>query len=228
MFDKLRRNVRDLGAASTVLYLLDRLLSAASGGRAHVYRYLLVAQPIAAGVAPLRPDARTRVEPAGPEHALASAFPRPAAVIRQRHADGAQCLVASHDEAFAGYLWWQRGHYDEDEVRCRFVLGEPDTSVWDFDVYVEPRFRLGRTMARLWDDAARRWHADGVRWSFSRISAFNAASIASHARMGLKPVGHAVFVVVGPWQLGLFSRPPHVHLALSASARPRVTLRPPA
>lgn len=227
MFDKLRRNLRDLGPANTALYLLNRLLAAASGGRAHVYRYLLVAQPISGSVAPLRPDSRVRIEPAGPDHPLSGSFPRPAEVIRQRFDSGAQCLLASHTGTFAGYIWWQKQRYDEDEVRCRFVLADPQTSVWDFDVYVEPHFRLGRMMARLWDDAARRWHADGVHWSFSRISAFNAASITAHTRLGLKRVGSAVFVVLGRWQLSLFSGRPFVHVGFGSDACPSVLLRPP-
>lgn len=224
MFDKLRRNLRELGLASTLWYGLDRLLRRASGERMRVYRYHLVAQPIAPGLAPLRPDAKTVIEPAGPDHPLAASFPRPASIIALRHAAGAQCLVASHGGRFAGYLWWQRGAYDEDEVRCRFVLGEPAVSVWDFDVYVEPAYRLGRTMARLWDEAARRWHAEGVRWSFSRISAFNAASIAAHARLGLAPLGSVVFIVAGRWQLAIFGRPPYLHAGLGA---PVLTLHPP-
>ncbi len=214
MLDKLRLNIRELGAWNAALYLLDRLLAAASGGHAHLYKYYLVAQPVRSdGVAPLRADTKVRIEPAGPDHPLSRHFPRPAAIIRKRFEQGARCLVASSGGSFAGYLWWQTEHYDEDEVRCLFVLADPKASVWDFDVYVEPRYRLGRMMARLWDEATRRLHAEGVRWSFSRISAFNAGSIASHARLGLRPVGSAVFVVIGRWQLSLFSQRPFVHVA---------------
>ncbi len=215
MFDKLRRIVRELGACNAALYALDRLLAAASGGRAHVYKYHLVAQPVRAdGVAALRTDAKLRIEEAGPNHPLRAHFPRPQHIIEQRFAQGARCLVANSSGSFAGYLWWQTGQYDEDEVRCLFVLADPKASVWDFDVYVEPRYRLGRTMARLWDEATRRLYAEGMRWSFSRISGFNAASIASHARLGLRPVCSAVFVVIGRWQLSLFSRRPFVHIGL--------------
>jgi len=216
MFAKLRRNVRDLGVGNTALYLVDRLLVTASGGRARLYKYHLVAQPLnASGVAPLRADAKLLIEEAHPGHALSGHFPRPAEVIRQRFEQGARCLVARSGDTFAGYLWWRNGHYEEDEVRCQFVLAEPNCSVWDFDVYVEPRYRLGRTMARLWDEATRRWYAKGARWSFSRISGFNASSMASHARLGLRPVGSAVFIVIGRWQLSMFSMQPFVHIGLA-------------
>lgn len=227
MLDKLRRNLRDIGIGATLLYTLDRALAAISGGRAHVYAYLLVAQPIGPALAPMRPDPKVRIEPAGADHEAVAAFPRPAHIIRQRFDAGARCLVALQGGSYAGYLWWQRGHYDEDEVRCRFEMARAEEAVWDFDVYVEPRLRLGRTMARLWDEAARRWHAEGVRWSYSRISAFNAASIASHARLGLRPLGRAVFIVAGGWQLGLFSGPPYVHLSFGTASRPTVVLHPP-
>ena len=108
----------------------------------------------------------------------------------------------------------------------RFVLGEPEVSVWDFDVYVEPRLRLGRTMARLWDEAYRRWYAQGVRWSFSRISAFNSRSMLSHARMGAHRIGMATFLSAGNWQISISSIAPRLHFSTHARSFPEFSLRP--
>ncbi len=219
--------LRSLGTLNGLLYLASRALEGASGGRARIVKYLLVAQPVAVGAA-LRPDANTRIRDCAAGDPLEADFPRPPRVIAARHAAGAQCLVATVKERFAGFLWLQRNRYEEDEVRCSYVLADPASCVWDFDVYVEPAFRNGRTMARLWQAANERLLAEGVRWSCSRISTFNAASLAAHRRLGAQPIGNALFVVIGPLQLALLSGAPFVHLSLTPSQRPRLALRPPA
>lgn len=225
---RLRHTLSTLGPLNGVLYLTDRLLSRLSAGRVRLVIYRVVAQPVGrAGAMPVRAGASSTLEEALPGHAMASAFPRPASVIAMRYANGARCLVAAVKAQFAGYLWWQRERYDEDEVRCRYLLARPEESAWDFDVYVEPRFRLGRTLALLWQAADARMAAEGVRWTFSRISTFNAESLASHARLGAVPVARAAFVVAGPAQLALFDRSPFVHLSLSGSAWPTLAVSPP-
>ena len=129
--------------------------------------------------------------------------------------------------SFGGYIWISRGQHAEDEVRCRYILASPERSAWDFDVYVEPRLRLGRTLARLW------WHVDqalageGVRWCFSRISLFNSGSLAAHQRLGAVRLGTAVFLVLGPAQLAVLSVAPFVHASWGNSPGPQIRLAPP-
>ncbi len=225
---RLGRLHRQLGGVNLLLYLVDRGLQAISGGRARLIRYHILAQPIGAGVAArLRPDPRTRLEMVPQDDALLAAFPRPVAVIAARYAQGGHCLAATVDGAFAGYLWWQRDRYEEDEVRCSFVLRDPARCVWDYDLYVEPRLRLGRTMARLWQAADERLAAQGVRWSLSRISAFNPGSLTAHARLGTVHCESASFVVIGGLQLALLAQLPYLHLSLRGGARPQLKLGPP-
>jgi GNAT superfamily N-acetyltransferase len=208
-------------------YAVHRVLQKLSGGRAALVPYLLVAQPLvgadAAGPVAGR-SSSTVVERAGPKHPAGSAFPRPPSIIEQRFADGAECHVALVKGEFAGYIWISRNRHVEDEVRCTWVLAEPAASVWDHDVYVEPRFRLGRTMARLWQAVDETLHREGVRWTFSRISRFNSASIRSHQRLGARPVGTACFLRIGRLQLMLS---PRWHLSLGG-AGPDLTLTRPA
>jgi len=99
--------------------------------------------------------------------------------------------------------------------------------VWDFDVFVVPRYRLGRTMARLWKAVDADLSAQGVQWSFSRISLFNAESMNSHARLGAVAVGHAIFLVAGKLQLSFSGQAPFFRLGWSQKHRPVFTLRPP-
>lgn len=229
LWSRLRKSVDELGAVVTTQHFIDRALSSVSAGRARLITYALMAQPIGAdALARVRSDANTVVQELHPGEPLVDALPRPAAINLQRWADGAQCLAATVKGAFAGTIWIARGHYDEDEVRCLYRLADAAGSVWDYDVYVTPRYRGGRLLARLWQATDARLAAQGVRWSFSRIAMANPGSMAAHRRMGARRVGFAGFLVLGPWQLAMFSLSPFVHVSLHARSRPTVQLRAPA
>lgn len=219
---------QQLGALNAALYLIDRVLSRATVGRARLVRYHIVAQPIGRpGATRLRPDTKTRLALTPADSPLVRQFPRPASVIGARFAAGGQCLSAVVEDDFAGYVWWQRDRYEEDEVRCSFELRDAGRCVWDYDVYVAPRFRVGRTMARLWQAADDHLASQGVAWSLSRISAFNPASLSAHARLGTVHCECATFLVVGPVQLAWLEQAPYVHLSWRDGQRPRLTLGPP-
>ena len=184
------------------LYVLHRVIQRLSGGRASIVPYVLVAQPVGnPALADVKPDASTVVRRITPDDPVVASFPRPAEVNAQRFADGSECYVAWVKGQFAGHIWIARGRYVEDEVRCVYEIADPASGVWDYDVYVEPRLRLGRTMARMWravdDDLAAR----GVRWSFSRINRFNAGSIRAHQRLGATQIGGLTALPVGALQL---------------------------
>lgn len=221
-----RRLVRELGAGAAALYVVHKGLQALSGGRMRLVPYVFYAQPLGRASGPaLRPDPHTvLVELLHGDSRMAD-LPRPPDVLAARFAAGGRCHAAWVKGRFAGTIWLARGHYDEDEVRCRYVLGDPAVSAWDYDVYVDPAFRLGRTMARLWAHVDAELSAQGVRWSFSRISMFNAASIQSHARLGARPVGWAVFVAAGRWQWAV--RPGFPWVSFSGRRQPTVVLQPP-
>ena len=225
---QLRQAVLKLGVFNGFLYALSRLLARATGGAVRLQRYLIVAQPIGNGSQPaLRIDTSTEVAPTLPDNPLVATFPRPPKIIRARYAGGASCFSATVRSAFAGFIWIQHGAYEEDEVRCRYVLADPECCVWDFDVYVEPRYRFGRTLARLWQAVDSRLAEQGVRWSFSRITVFNPESIAAHSRLGIVNCGSASFLCVGPVQLSVLTTSPFVHLSFSSRQRPLLRLFPP-
>ncbi|WP_284615883.1 GNAT family N-acetyltransferase [Aquabacterium humicola] len=225
---RLRALRAKLGTTDAVLYLVDRALRAASGGRAWLVRYRIVAQPIGRAGAPrLRPDPSTELALAAPDSPLLRHFPRPAPVIQRRFDSGGHCMSAVVKGDFAGYIWWQHERYEEDEVRCSFVLASPGTCVWDYDVYVEPRYRLGRTMARLWQAVDDHLAAQGIAWTLSRIATFNPASLAAHARLGTETCATASFLVLGPVQLAFLGQAPFVHLSWHDGQRPQLRLGPP-
>lgn len=220
--------VRRLGLPSALLWGTARAISMASADRWRLIRYRFVAQPVAAG--PLAPEGRRSalvIRRVDAGDSLVAQFPRPPAVIAERFRMGAVCLAAEIDGRFAGFLWIKESQYPEDEVRCVYRIEPAADAVWDFDVYIEPAFRFGRTFARLWD-AANAWLRErGYRWSLSRISAFNPDSLAAHRRLGTRIVGSATFIRVGRAQIAFLDRAPFMHVGWRDEQAPTFRLRPP-
>lgn len=226
--NKLKAPLRHLGLVEGLYYLASRVINKISFGRARLIRYHIVAQPVPIEApANLRPDGGTVIAPVGAGDALCAEFPRPPAIIAARYSNGNTCLAAKVKGHFAGFLWYAHHHYEEDEVRCRFEIAEPKLAVWDYDVYVEPQYRLGRTLGRLWAAAHAQLRAEGIRWSFSRISTFNPNSLHSHARLGARNIGTLTFLTLGQAQLtfGLTDR--RIHYSASTDTWPEYRLHAP-
>jgi hypothetical protein len=197
--------IRRLGGVDTALMLVDRALARVSGGRARLHKYVFMAQRVPP--APLTPARATGIvveELRGGDPRL-DRLERPADELAHRFDRSARCFAAWQGDALTGFLWFTDRGYDEDEVRCTFRVDACDRAVWDFDVHIVPRYRLGRTFALLWDSAFAAMRARGVRWSVSRVSAFKADSIRAHQRLGARPVGWAVFLLFGSTQFTLTS-----------------------
>lgn len=209
--------------ATAALYVLHRLLQRLSGGRAAVLPYVLVAQPVGnPALADVKPDPTTVVRRIAPDDPVVASFPRPPEVSARRFAEGCECHVAWVKGQFAGYIWIAHDRYVEDEVRCVYEISDTATGVWDYDVYVEPRLRLGRTMARLWRAVDDELSARGVRWSFSRIDRFNAPSIRAHQRLGSHEIDRATFFVVG--KLQAMRSPRGWHFSWTRESRPTLKI----
>lgn len=223
----LRGALRDLGWLDGLLYGCERALAGLSGGRVRLHKYYLVAQPVAGSpwLAPHRGRGLLVRRIAEGDPAV-GAFPRPAWAAPYRFRQGAVCLGAFKEDAMLGFLWLTLGSYLEDEVRCRYVPLPEGKAAWDFDVYVAPEQRNGIVFLKLWDEANRFLAARGVRWSLSRISAFNSGSMHSHAGMGAKPIGAVTFLTLGRWQISLASVPPRLRLSRHADDIPTFRLDP--
>lgn len=223
--NNIRKTLQTLGFINGGLYLLSRSLQKISRGKAFVARYHFVAQPVPQhSTSRIRPSAKFHIRQVDLDDPIVTAFPRPSHVIKQRFDDGAICFAAENDGEFAGYLWLTRHAYEEDEVRCRYEFGPPELCAWDYDVYVEPKYRIGRTFARLWEAANSHLGKAGVHWSLSRISAFNMASIAAHQRLEMKKIGTATFIVLGPVQFSMLPAFPYFHISSTPSKRPLIQL----
>jgi hypothetical protein len=210
--NRLNDTFRELGFGTGVLYLLARLLKAAG---IHLYCYRFVAQPVQARPRRELRSSGTRIAPAASLAELPHPRPRPDTVLARRFANGARCIAATRGGQLSGFLWYQCGAYDEDEVRARYCLGSGQLA-WDFDVFVQPPLRAGLTFGRMWEEAHRQLDAAGVRWTCSRISPFNPASLRSHARLGARNIGSAVFLCAGRAQAMAGTLPPYLHFSLSS------------
>lgn len=222
----LKRTFDELGLANGALYLADQVLQRLGGGRTRIIRYQFFAQPVPQ-TAPPPATGKCQVRIVSADDPIVREFPRPPQVIARRFADGATCFVAQMGERFAGFLWLARNAYEEDEVRCRFELVPAPICAWDFDVYVEPDFRIGRSFSHLWQAANAHLAAQRVQWSLSRISAFNPASLAAHRRLGIRPLSTATFIVLGPAQISFLPRAPFIHIGHKSSHRPVLSLTAP-
>jgi hypothetical protein len=218
-----RATARAIGFGNMCLFAASRALGALFAGRMRVVKYYFVAQPVAA-----RRDTRCDAFSLAWADALSPLLAqadRPPAVIAARFAQGARCLLATAEpDRFAGFLWLVVGPYDEDEVRARFRPQPQGSAAWDFDVSIVPRYRMSRLFACLWQRAGEELAQSGVLHTMSRISAFNADSLAAHRRLGARIVGSALFVCAGRWQLMLSSLSPHVHLSWRDDQRPTLDI----
>ena len=202
------------------LYRAHRVLQKLSGSRAGLQVYLFCAQPVSSpALAGVRDDVQTQVVPVADGSTLLPLFPRPEATVAQRFASGASCYAVLVKDKFAGHIWIARKTYDEDEVRCRYVLPDAST-VWDFDVYIAPPFRATRAILRLWKGVSQALAADNIDWTYSRISVFNSASVQAHERLGSQHLCSGAFLTLGRWQAALFTKPWRVHFSLAGTPPP--------
>jgi hypothetical protein len=223
-FVKLRDTIRAIGLRDTCLFAASRLAQSLFGTRVRLVKYYFIAQPLDAHPAVRRPGSFSLawIDATSP---LFSQVDRPSSVIAMRFAQQARCLAATAEGSrFAGFLWYVRGPYEEDEVRARFWPKPDGVAVWDFDVSILPQYRMSRLFMYLWSRAASELVAQGVTQSVSRVSAFNAPSLAAHRRLGARVVGSAVFLCVGRWQLMRSSLPPHWHVSSRDGQRPTLEI----
>jgi len=224
LISKFRDTAAGIGYWNAALFAASRLFESVFGSRVRIVKYHITVQPVAAAREARAGTGSFDIAWADAGCPMFSGIARPSEIIRSRFAQGARCLVAANKGRFAGFLWFVVGPYDEDEVRVRFVPAPQGRAAWDFDVMVMPEYRMGRLFGYLWLRASDELRALGVSHTLSRISAFNAASLASHRRLGARVIGSAFFFCVGRWQLMRTSFAPRWHVSWRSEQRPMVTL----
>ncbi len=222
MWRKLASPFQTFGWRAGPLYLLARLFDRLSPGLG-LYAYELMVQPIT-GKALLSPNLAKNLSftELVPGHADLQRLPVDKTVIAARFEQGAQCLGVYRKGMLIGYLWFCFGQYEEDEVRCTYLLPGGGQSVFDFDLYVFPEHRMGLGFVGIWHAANQYLGERGVRHTFSRLTRFNVASRRSHAHLGWKCVGRAVFLRL--WRLELMGASVAPYIGATWGPRQRIAL----
>jgi hypothetical protein len=227
MLQRVTAPFREFGIAAGALYAADRLLQRISPNL-RLYAYEFMVQPIPK--APLLRPGLARgfefkeISAGDPEVAL---MPARTDIKQQRFEQGAVCLGTFRKTTLIGYAWFASPEYKEDEARCIYRLAAPKQSVFDFDVYLFPEHRMGLGFIAIWHGANEYLRGRGIRQTFSRVARSNDVSRRSHARLGARSVGRAVFFRAWRAQWMLSTLSPYVHLSNSALKCPILTLRAP-
>lgn len=224
MLQRITGPFREFGFAPGLLYAIDRVLSSLSP-RLRLYVYDFMVQPITDK--PLLPRGFKKqlvvreIKSGDPEIALMPVRPD---VMAARLKRNATCLGAFKNDALIGYMWFCNPSYDEDEVRCTYVVQPAREAVFDFDFYLFPEHRMGLGFVALWNGANEFLTQRGVRYTFSRLTRFNIASRRAHQHLGWKVVGRALFFQAWQVEAMLATVFPYIHLSLTKASRVRLTL----
>ena len=224
MLARLMSPFQEFGCVAGFVYAFDRMLQRLSPNL-RLYFYELLVQPIPE--TPLLPIGLSRtfeireILPGDPEIAR---MPARSEIKESRFRQNAICLGAFQKDQFIGHIWFCFRAYDEDEVRCTFVLPEGDHAVFDFDLYLFPEHRMGLGFVGIWNGANEFLRSRGVKFSFSRLTRFNLASRRAHSRLGARRAGRVLVLRTWTVELLVATVSPYVHLSLAD--RVRLKLRP--
>lgn len=212
--EEFRTDIRAMGPGGWALYLADRALDRISSGRMRLWSFRFYAQAV-----PPEPllsskgNTKLRIGAVSPDAIDPALFGRPPGAIAQRFQAGSVCVAALDGPCLAGFMWLHFGRLQERLLECDFEPLPAGQTCWDYDLEVAPRYRLGRTFARLWDEANRLLRDRGVAASVSWVTSWNRASQRAHERMGARRVGWLGVVELFGFKLAVHSAAPHVRWA---------------
>ncbi|MEO0410298.1 MAG: hypothetical protein AAF221_00480 [Pseudomonadota bacterium] len=215
----IRLDIQEVGFAAMGVYWLGKALRAIRLGQTQYYFFLAVDLEAVS----LSSKSAHRQLPAfqelKPDDALFDGCDVNPDVIQSRYAAGGLCHALVMAEATPiAWIWHAQRRYIEDEVRAVFVL--PHQAVWDYGVYVPPHLRAGRALLQLWSAFSKHMIENGHRYSISRISAQNRASLRAHKRLAHTCLGSAAFVKLGPLQFSFSTVRPYLHICASQKGAP--------
>ena len=225
MLQKIRGVFRQFGFAVGLLYGLDRFLQRLSSNL-RLYAYEFMVQPI--HTKPLVPARFTRnfeireIKHDDPEVDLMPVRPD---IKRSRFDQNAVCLGAFQNGQFIAYMWFCFRAYDEDEVRCTYLLMPESQAVFDFDLYIFPQHRLSLAFIGIWNGANQYLSERGIKYTFSRLTRFNVGSRRAHEHLGWKRVGRAIFLQAWSLEVMMATIFPYLLLSLGKANRVRLKLR---
>jgi len=225
MLARLVSPFQEFGLFAGAIYCVDRILQRLSP-RLRLQFYELLEQPIPeepllpprfAGSFELR-----EIRAGAPELARMPARPE---IKSSRFRQNAICLAAFQKDEFVGHIWFCFRAYQEDEVRCTFLLPDAKHSVFDFDLYLFPEHRMGLGFVAIWNAANEFLRDRGVRCSYSRLTRFNLPSRRAHLRLGARCIGRMFVLQLAKLECTLATLPPYVHVSCGERDRTQLKLR---
>lgn len=224
MWRKVVGPFKEFGFAAGALYALDRVLRGISP-HLGLFVYELMVQPITGKpMLPANLAKNLKFIEIGRGHPDIELMPARAEIKQSRFDQGAVCLGVYRIDTLIGYVWFCFRSYEEDEVRCTYVLADPTHSVFDFDLYVFPKYRMGIGFMAIWHGASAYLHERGIKYTFSRLTRFNLASRRSHAHLGWKCAARAVFLQAWRSEMMLANVFPYIAITWAPSQRTRLLL----
>jgi len=224
MKKKLYKIFSELGSLDGFLYLLGDPFRRLKINSIGIIKYYVFIQPVQDSILSNKRGKNIEIKVIDKDSSLRCDFPRPSAVIDWRYESGSVCIAAYNKQKFAAYLWLSQNMYEEDEVRCDYFLYPKGKVYWDYDVYVEPKYRIGSTFPKLWDFANTYIKENGGVATMSRVSAFNSMSLRSHKRLGAQSLGSQTFFVFGSVQIMFSTFKPFIHLGVNEASRVKIRL----
>lgn len=219
------RDLRRLGFVGSAAYYIPRAVARVSRGRCTIFPIAFYAVPVPTDELVRDTGTGITVKALSHDSIPESKFGRPDGVVAQRFAAGHTCIGAANGSDLMGFMWISLDDVEERLVRCVFEPGPKGQVAWDYDFFIAPRYRLGRTFARLWDGARSYLTECGVRASISWIEPSNIGSIRAHERLGARRVGWAAFVSLWGAQLTVCSVPPYFHWSAPGGAAVRIRVK---
>jgi hypothetical protein len=226
MLQKLTALFKEFGFFAGLLYISDRFLANISP-HLRLYFYEIMVQPIhKESLIPARLTKNLEIREIKRGDPEVELMPARADIKEARFEQNAVCLGAFQKGKFIGYMWFCSYAYEEDEVRCSFLLSPVDEAVFDFDFYLFPEYRMGLGFIGMWSGANKFLSDRGIKYTFSRLTRTNIASRRAHSHLGWKCVGQTLFLQA--WRLQFMAATifPYFHLSFGKSRRVQLKLRP--
>jgi hypothetical protein len=226
MLVKLMSPFKEFGCFAGLLYAIDRVFQRLSPNL-RLYFYELLVQPIPdEPLLPARLSRTLEMREIGPDAPEIARMPARPEIKESRFKQNAICLGAFRKSEFIGHIWFCFPVYEEDEVRCTYVLPEGNQAVFDFDLYLFPEHRMGLGFVGIWNGANEFLRSRGVKFSFSRLTRFNLASRRAHMQLGAQRVGRVFVLQTWRVEFMVATVAPYVHLSLGKQDCVRLKLRP--
>ena len=208
-----------MGLLGWSAYAIDRVMDRITGGRVRFKVVCFYFQPInPKEILAHTPSDTIRVGPITRDQASTEAFERRSEVLDERFGNGSVCIAALKGEELLGFMWLQFGPLHATELRLILdVAGRKDLA-WDYDLFIRPKYRLGRAFLRLWAATNEELRKRGSAGTLSGILLENGASVRAHSRLGAKRIGWAALLSVCSAQLNISSLRPWI--SVSRRVRP--------